>query len=94
MSRVFVGNIPFSCTEKDLQHWFEGHGYEVSHIEIIRDTVTGESRGFGYIELRHAWKNQAAIETLHHRELRGRRLTVTAAMQMGSNRKAEARLRS
>ena len=52
MSRVFVGNIPFSCTENDLQHWFEVHGYEVSHIEIIRDTVTGESRGFGFIQLR------------------------------------------
>ena len=94
MSRIFVGNIPFSCSEIDLQQWFQTHGYEVSEIELIRDKVTGESRGFGFIELRHKWKVQAAIECLHQREFAGRKLTVNAAGPMGSNRKAEAQLRS
>jgi cold-inducible RNA-binding protein len=93
MSRIFVGNIPISCTEVDLKNWFETHGHEVSQVEIIRDRVTGQSRGFAFIELRYGWKAQSAIESLHQRELQGRKLTVDAATPMGSNRKAEEQLR-
>jgi RNA recognition motif-containing protein len=79
-----------SCTEVDLKNWFETHGHEVAQVEIIRDKLTGQSRGFAFIELRHGWRAQSAIESLHQRELEGRKLTVNAAMPMGSNRKAEA----
>jgi heterogeneous nuclear ribonucleoprotein G len=65
----------------------------VSEVEIIRDQPTGQSRGFGFVGLREGWKTQSAIESLHQRELQGRKLTVNAAAPMGSNRKAEAQLR-
>lgn len=92
MSRIFVGNIPFSCTQSDLQHWFEAQGYEVAQVEISRDSATGEPRGFGFVELRFAWKVQDAIRTLHQREFGGRKLTVNAATPMGSNRRDDAHL--
>ena len=89
MSRIFVGNIPFSCTNHDLQHWFEAHGYETADVEIIHDRATCLPRGFAFVELRFAWKVQQAIHSLHHKELSGRKLTVNVATPMGSNRKSD-----
>ena len=51
MSRLFVGHIPFSQSEDDLKDWFEVHGFGVSRTEIIRDKTTGQSRGFGFVEV-------------------------------------------
>lgn len=94
MSRLFVGNIPFASTEADPQKWFEAHGYEVSQIEIIHDKVTGEARGFGFVELSLAWKTQDAIKNLHQKDFGGRKLTVNTAIPIGSNRKSDAQLAS
>ena len=68
MSRIFVGNVLFSCTEGDLQQWFEAQGFEISHVELIHDRLAGQPRGFGFVELRFAWKTQTAIESLHQKE--------------------------
>jgi cold-inducible RNA-binding protein len=92
MSRLFVGNIPFACTDTNLQDWFEAHGYEVTQVELIHDKLTGEPRGFGFVELSLAWKTQDAINHLHQKELGGRKLTVNRATPTGSNRKSDAQL--
>jgi RNA recognition motif-containing protein len=92
MSRIFVANIPVSRTENDLKHWFEAHGYEVAHVEVIRDSVTSEPRGVAFVELRFEWKAQDAIKDLHLKEFGGRRLTVNLETPLGSNRRDEASL--
>ena len=68
MSRLFVDNIPFACTQTDLQQWFEAQGYEVTEVELIQDKLTGQPRGFGFVELRVAWKTEDAIKDLHRRD--------------------------
>jgi RNA recognition motif-containing protein len=92
MSRLFVGNIPFACTDSDLQNWFEDQGYEVTRVEIIHDKLTGEPRGFAFVELRLGWKAKEAIKNLNQKKFGGKKLTVNAAMPIGSNRKSEEEL--
>jgi len=93
MSRLFVGNIPFACTQTDLQQWFEAQGYEVTAVELIQDKMTGQPRGFGFVELRVAWKTEDAIKNLHQKDLGGRKLTVNLATPIGSNRKSDGQSR-
>ena len=90
MSRLFVGNIPFSQSEDDLKDWFEVHGFGVSRTEIIRDKTTGQSRGFGFVEVHDGLAAQDVITALNQKELGGRRLTVNVAVPVGSNRKSAA----
>jgi cold-inducible RNA-binding protein len=94
MSRLFVGNIPFACTENDLHQWFEAQGYEVTQVELIQDKLTGQPRGFGFVELRVAWKTEDAIRNLHQKDFGGRKLTVNMATPIGSNRKSDAQSRT
>jgi len=79
MLRLFVGNIPHSCGEAELQRWFEEHGHSVTFAQVIRDRVTGHSRGFGFVELQDAWDLKATVERLNGQRLAGRVLTVNAA---------------
>jgi RNA recognition motif-containing protein len=92
MSRLFVGNIPFACTDSDLQNWFEAQGYEVTQVELIHDKLTGEPRGFAFVELRLPWKTKDAIKNLDQKKFGGRKLTVNAAMPIGSNRRSDEQL--
>jgi RNA recognition motif-containing protein len=79
MVRLFVGNIPHACGETELQQWFEEHGHTVSFAQVIRDRVTGHSRGFGFVELQDATDLKATVEELNGQRLSGRVLTVNAA---------------
>ncbi len=89
MSRLFVGKIPFACKQRDLQQWLEAQVYEVNEVELIQDKLTGQPRGFGFVELRVAWKTEDAIKDLHRRDFGGRKLTVNLATPIGSNRKSD-----
>ena len=90
MSRLFVGNIPFSQSEDDIRDWFEVHGFRVLRTEIIRDKATGQSRGFGFVEVHEGSAAKEVITALNQKELAGRRLTVNLAVPVGSNRKSAA----
>jgi cold-inducible RNA-binding protein len=79
MLRLFVGNIPNACTETELSEWFAQHGHDVSFAQIIRDRITGNSRGFGFVELRDTSNLQETVAQLHGQTLSGRVLTVNAA---------------
>jgi RNA recognition motif-containing protein len=79
MLRLFVGNIPHACSEVDLRKWFEQHGHEVVFAQIIRDRLTGHSRGFGFVELQDTSDLSGTVVELHGQRMSGRVLTVNAA---------------
>ena len=86
MSRLFIGNIPFSYSEKDIRDWFEHHGYRVDRVDIIQDKPSGQSRGYGFVQLRDASQVSSAIQALSQKKLAGHKLTINVATPMGSNR--------
>jgi len=79
MLRLFVGNLPHSCNENQLRHFFEQQGLTVTFSQIIRDRATGHPRGFGFIEIQDMSDLRTAIDQLNGQRMSGRVLTVNAA---------------
>jgi RNA recognition motif-containing protein len=77
-SKLFVGGLPYAATSEDLREHFAQCGTVVS-ATVISDRVSGESRGFGFVELSTEAEAQAAIAKLNGQPLQGRRLTVNVA---------------
>ena len=75
---IYVGNISHSVTDDDLRKSFEEFG-EVSSANVIKDKFTGDSRGFGFVEMENEEQGQSAISSLDGTELKGRSLTVNVA---------------
>ena len=75
---IFVGNLPFSTTDANLEESFSAHG-DVASAKVIIDRMTGRSRGFGFVEMADSAQGQAAIEALNGLELEGRAMTVNEA---------------
>lgn len=75
---LYVGNLPYRMTEDALRQEFEQYG-QVSSCTIITDKATGQSKGFGFLEMPTAEEAQAAITGLNGREVQGRRLNVNEA---------------
>jgi cold-inducible RNA-binding protein len=77
-TKLYVGNLPFKTREEDLQSLFQQAG-AVESVTIIRDKVSGQSRGFGFVEMTNADDAQKAIETLNGHSLDNREITVNEA---------------
>ena len=75
---IFVGNLPFSTTNADLEELFSQHG-SVDSAAVIMDRDTGRSRGFGFVEMGNDDEARAAIEALAGFDIGGRALTVNEA---------------
>jgi len=75
---IYVGNLPYSAVEDDLRQLFEGFG-EVTSANIIMDRYTGQSKGFGFVEMPSGDEARAAIEGLNGSDFQGRKLTVNEA---------------
>jgi RNA recognition motif-containing protein len=75
---IYVGNISRDASDSDLRAAFEAHG-EVSSAKIIMDRVTGQSRGFAFVEMPSADAGKAAITALNGQDHMGRKLTVNEA---------------
>ncbi len=75
--KLYVGNLSFGTTEDGLKQIFEQHG-EVTSVKIITDSMSGKSRGFGFVEMENA---DAAIEALNNQQYDGRTLTVNVARE-------------
>lgn len=82
MMNIYVGNLSYEATEEDLRQAFEAHG-EVTSVSVIKDKMTGRSRGFGFVEMPDKGQAQAAIQALNLKELRGRAITVNEARPKG-----------
>jgi cold-inducible RNA-binding protein len=78
MTNIYVGNLSYEATEDDLRQAFEAHG-EVTSVAIIKDKMTGRSRGFGFVEMSDKNQAEAAIQALNLQEVRGRAITVNEA---------------
>ena len=80
-SKLYVGGLPYSVTDGRLQEIFEAHG-TVESARVISDKFTGQSRGFGFVEMGSGGEAQKAIETLNGTQLDGRTLVVNEAKPM------------
>lgn len=79
--KLYVGNLPFSAEESQLEALFGGEGRQVTSVRILNDRETGRSRGFGFIEMATADDAQKAIDALHGKDFMGRPLTVNEARE-------------
>lgn len=75
---IYVGNLSFQTGDEELRQAFEAHG-EVSTANIIKDKFTGDSRGFGFVEMPNKDEAIAAIAGLNGTDLGGRTLKVNEA---------------
>ena len=75
---IYVGNLAHEATENDLRELFAGYG-EVESASIITDRFSGESRGFGFVEMPNKSEAAEAIEALNGHDLKGRSITVNEA---------------
>lgn len=78
--KLYVGGFSYSTTEDQLKNMFGEHG-QITNVTIITDRQTGNSKGFGFIEMSDFKEGQAAIKALHGQEKGGRTLVVSAARQ-------------
>jgi RNA recognition motif-containing protein len=76
--KIFVGNLPFSIGEAELRQLFEQKG-AVESLTVMRDTDTGRSRGFAFVEMTSEEDAQKAIAELNAYSVDGRNLTVNEA---------------
>jgi RNA recognition motif-containing protein len=77
-SKLYVGGLPYAATESQLTSLFAAHG-TVESTRVITDKFTGQSRGFGFVEMATKEEGQAAISALNGTEMDGRTLTVNEA---------------
>lgn len=82
---IYIGNLSHETTEETLRQAFSGHG-EVSSVNIIKDRYTGDSRGFGFVEMFTKEQARSAISTLNGTEVDGRLLKVNEARPRNDNR--------
>ena len=77
MTKLYVGNLPFTATEEGVRALFSAHG-TVEKVSLITDRDTGRPRGFGFVEMSNA---DAAIQALNGKEFEGRALRVSEAQE-------------
>lgn len=77
-SKVFVGGLPYATSESQLEGLFSPHG-TVQSVQIVTDRLTGQSRGFGFVEMGSAEEASQAITALNGTQLDGRTLKVDEA---------------
>ena len=87
---IFVGNLAFTTTDRELRACFEAYG-TVENVRIMTDRDTGRARGFGFVEMPDATEANAAIAGLNGTSLGGRPLTVNEARQREERRPREER---
>ena len=76
--KLYVGNLPYTASEQDLQSLFEGAG-TVESVNVMRDMATGRARGFAFVEMSSDDDAQKAIDQFNNASFGGRNLTVNEA---------------
>jgi len=84
--KLYVGNLSYTSTEDELRQAFEAFG-NVDSVDLIKDRYTGESKGFGFVEMTDRAEAQKAIEGLNGKDLNGRTITVNEARPRGEGRR-------
>lgn len=81
MTKLYVGNLPYSYNDSSLSSLFATYG-QVSSAAVIMDKMSGRSKGFGFVELQDDATAQSAIAELNGKEIEGRNLVVSVARPM------------
>ena len=76
--KLYVGGLPYSTSESHLEELFAAHG-TVESARVIRDRMSGRSRGFGFVEMTSEEEAEKAIQALNGTQLEGRTLVVNEA---------------
>lgn len=76
--KLYVGNVSFDMTDEELQETFSEFGEIVSAI-IVKDRISGRSRGFGFVEFSEEESAQSAKEALNGKSVKGRALKIDEA---------------
>jgi RNA recognition motif-containing protein len=83
VTKLFIGNLPFSATEQSVRALFEPHG-TVESLALIKDRDTGQPRGFGFIEMSNSDASKA-MQALNGKDFDGRALKVNEAQSKQRN---------
>ncbi|HTQ23452.1 MAG TPA: RNA-binding protein [Candidatus Binataceae bacterium] len=81
-AKLYVGNLAFSVTNEDLEALF-GQVGKVDNVAVITDKFSGQSRGFGFVQMADSNEAARAIEELNGHELKGRAIKVNEAREQG-----------
>ncbi len=79
---IYVGNLPYGVTEDELQNAFSEFG-EVSSVKIITDRYSGQSKGFGFVEMANDSEADEAINSLNESQMKDRSIKVNQARPRG-----------
>src|SRR3989338_3479599 len=79
--KVYVGNLPFSVTDKDLNEMFVQFG-QITEAVLIKDEFSGRSKGFGFVTFADKASGEKAIADMNGKDMQGRALTVNEARPM------------
>jgi RNA recognition motif-containing protein len=82
---IYVGNLSHDATEDNLREAFEAFG-QVESVNIIKDRFSGESRGFGFVEMPSKQEAEKAIEEMNGKDLMGRAVNVNEARPKNDSR--------
>jgi len=83
---IYVGNLSYNLNEDDLRSAFEAFG-QVGSVNIIFDKITGQSKGFGFVEMANREEAMAAIKELDGKDLKGRAIKVNEARPKSDDRR-------
>lgn len=78
--KLYIGNLPYSATEQQVEDLFTSVGL-VKSVRLIQDRETGRPKGFGFVTMDSSKLAQEAIEKLHDQDFNGRKMKVTFAVE-------------
>ena len=84
-NKVYVGNLPFSVDQGELQNLFSSYG-EISEATVISDKFSGRSKGFGFVTFAKSADAQKAVSEMNDKDIQGRPLKVSEAKPMDPDR--------
>ncbi|MBW1715800.1 MAG: RNA-binding protein [Deltaproteobacteria bacterium] len=87
---IYVGNLPYNVTEEELREAFSEFG-EVSSVNVIMDKYSGQSKGFGFVEMEKSSEAEEAIKALNESSLKGRNIKVNQAKPRGKRPQRRSR---
>ncbi len=86
MKKLYVGRLPPEATEEELQDWFGQAGFKLKNVTLIRDRFSGESRGFGFVEITSHEEAQRAVLSLNGKHFLGGPLVINEARPLPEGR--------
>jgi RNA recognition motif-containing protein len=85
MKTIFVGNLPYQAEEQELRAWFLRNGFPADTVRIVIDRLSGQPRGFGFVEMSEKLINRC-IRACNGQDFLGRTLIVNEAHPLASRR--------